>query len=280
MAHINIAFVGGGNMARSLIGGLIADGWPEGKVRVADPDPQQLEFLHRQHSGIVTTQQNEEAIEGADVIVLAVKPQIIKSVAQNLAGALVGRNPLFISIVAGTRSSDLMRWLNGSFAVVRCMPNTPALVGSSASGLFANTLVSSDQRETAESILRAVGLTVWISSETLMDAVTAVSGSGPAYFLRVMEAVELAGVKLGLSKEIARLLTLQTAFGTAKLALESKEDAATLRTRVTSPGGTTERAIEQLEQNDIDQLFEQALTAAARRSEELAEELGKDLNHG
>jgi pyrroline-5-carboxylate reductase len=275
MAHTIIAFVGGGNMARSLIGGLIEDGWPEGHIRVADPDPRQLDILHRQYGGIVTTQQNEEAIERADVIVLAVKPQIIKSVAQTLSRALPDRNPLIISIVAGTRSSDLTRWLNGAFAVVRCMPNTPALVGSSASGLVANAQVSSDQRETAESILRAVGLTVWLSSETLMDAVTAVSGSGPAYFLRVMEAVEVAGVKLGLSKEISRLLTLQTAFGTAKLALESKEDAATLRARVTSRGGTTERAIEQLEHGNIDQLFERAITAAARRSEELAEELGK-----
>ncbi len=275
MAYKIIAFVGGGNMARSLIGGLIADGWPKDHIRVADPDPQQLELLQRQFGAIVTTRHNEEAIAQAAVIVLAVKPQVMKSVALSLSGALLDRKPLIVSIAAGIRSSDLTRWLNGSFAVVRCMPNTPALVGSSASGLFANAQVSSDQRETAESILRAVGLTVWLGSETLMDAVTAVSGSGPAYFLRVMEAVEAVGVKLGLSKEIARLLILQTAFGTAKLALESEEDVVTLRDRVTSPGGTTERAIEQLELGNIDQLFEQALTAAALRSKELAQELGQ-----
>ena len=275
MANTIIAFVGGGNMARRLVGGLIADGWPKDRIRIADPDPQQLEFLARQFGAVFTTQQNEEAIDRADVVVFAVKPQVIKSVAQSLSGPLSDYDPLIISVVAGIRNGDLTRWMKGEFAVVRCMPNTPALVGSSASGLVANSRVTSAQRELAESILRAVGLTVWLDSEALMDAVTAVSGSGPAYFLRVMEAIEVAGVKLGLSKEISRLLTLQTAFGTAKLALESQEDAATLRARVTSRGGTTERAIEQLEQSNIDQLFEQALSAAAKRSEELAKELGK-----
>ena len=275
MAQPIIAFVGGGNMARSLVGGLIADGWPKERIRIADPDPQQLAFLTRHYGAVFTTQQNEEVIERADVVVFAVKPQVIKYVAQSLSEPLSNRDPLIISIAAGIRNEDLTRWLKREFAVVRCMPNTPALVGSSASGLVANSRVTSAQRELAESILRAVGLTVWLDSEALMDAVTAVSGSGPAYFLRVMEAIEVAGVKLGLSKEISRLLTLQTAFGTAKLALESQEDAATLRARVTSRGGTTERAIEQLEQSNIDQLFEQALSAAAKRSEELAKELGK-----
>jgi pyrroline-5-carboxylate reductase len=274
MNHHTIAFIGGGNMAASLIGGLLADGWPAQRVRVADPDPAQLERLGRQYAQVVLTQDNSQAAQGADIVLFAVKPQMSRSAIQGLAEDLEAASPLIISIAAGVRCDDVTRWLGGGLAVVRCMPNTPALVRSGATGLYAGAGVTEAQREQAESILRAVGLTLWFEDEAQLDAVTAVSGSGPAYFLLVMEAIEAAGVRLGLPREAARLLTLQTAFGTAKLALESPEDTATLRRRVTSKGGTTERALEQLEAGHIMALFDQALRAAAARSRELEDELG------
>jgi pyrroline-5-carboxylate reductase len=274
MNHHTIAFIGGGNMAASLIGGLLADGWPAQRMRVADPDPAQLERLGRQYAQVVLTQDNSQAAQEADIVLFAVKPQMSRSAIQGLAEDLKAASPLIISIAAGVRCDDITRWLGGGLAVVRCMPNTPALVRSGATGLYAGAGVTEEQREQAESILRAVGLTLWFEDEAQLDAVTAVSGSGPAYFLLVMEAIEAAGVRLGLPREAARLLTLQTAFGTAKLALESPEDTATLRRRVTSKGGTTERALEQLEAGHIMALFDKALRAAAARSRELEDELG------
>ncbi len=274
MKQPTIAFIGGGNMAASLIGGLLADGWPARHIRVADPDPAQLERLGCQNPQVVLTQDNGQAVQGADIVLFAVKPQVLRAAIQDLAAELKAASPLIISIAAGVRCRDISRWLGGGLAVVRCMPNTPALVRSGATGLYAGAGVTEAQREQAESILRAVGLTLWFDDEAQLDAVTAVSGSGPAYFLLVMEAIEAAGVRLGLPREAARLLTLQTAFGTAKLALESPEDTATLRRRVTSKGGTTERALEQLEAGHIMTLFDQALRAAAARSRELEDELG------
>jgi len=179
-----------------------------------------------------------------------------------------------VSIAAGIRISSLDAWLGGHVALVRSMPNTPSLVGSGAAGLYANALVSEQQKAVAESILRAVGLTLWVKDETQIDSVTALSGSGPAYFFLIIEALEAAGVKLGLPQESARLLAVQTAYGASKMALESPEDAATLRQRVTSPGGTTEKALQVLEEGKIRQLFEQALTAASQRSVELADMFG------
>ncbi len=206
---------------------------------------------------------------------LAVKPQVIRTVASEISAAVQARHPLIISIAAGIRSADLDRWLGGNTAVVRCMPNTPALVQSGATALIANARVSDEQRNLAESILRAVGLTLWLDDEQLMDAVTALSGSGPAYFFLIMEALQAAGVQLGLPEQTAQLLTLQTAFGAAKMALESDEDAATLRRRVTSPGGTTERALQTLENGGLRELIARALTAARDRSRELADQLGQ-----
>ncbi len=259
-------------MASSLIGGLVTQGWPKDRIWVSDPDPRQLELLRQCHFGILTTDDNHEGARQADVIVFAVKPQILKAVVTDLADTITDSKPLIISIAAGVQSTDIMHWLREEFPIVRCIPNTPALVGSSATGLFSNPLVTDTQRNIAENILRAVGLTLWFDNESSLDAVTALSGSGPAYFLLVMEALEAAGIRLGLTAENARLLTLQTAFGTAKLALESKENVSTLRARVTSPGGTTEKAIEQLEKGKLRDLFECALTAAAARSKELADE--------
>jgi pyrroline-5-carboxylate reductase len=274
MKTVPIAFIGGGNMARSLIGGLIADGYDPDLLWVSDPDVTQLDTL-RKRFGIHTSTDNNESVVRAQVVVLATKPQVLKEVAIQLAPTVQARKPLLISIAAGVRERDLRLWLGGEPAVVRSMPNTPAMIGSGATALFANAWVAEEQRHLAESILRAVGLTVWLQSEDLLDSVTALSGSGPAYFFFVMEALEQAGVKLGLPAETAHLLTLQTAFGAAKMALESSESPASLRVRVTSPGGTTERAITVLQEGGLEALFIRALQAARQRSRELGELLGE-----
>jgi len=267
-----ITFIGGGNMARSLIGGLLETGVNPENIRVSDPNPSALAADFPIKSYV----DNIAAIDGANVLVLAVKPQILSEVVKTLATALPNKHlPLFISIAAGIRTQDIARWLgNEQAAIVRVMPNTPALVRSGASALFAVKQVSTPQKQLAESILRAVGLTIWLEDETQMDAVTALSGSGPAYFFLLMEVMEKAGINLGLPAETARLLTLQTGFGAAKMALESQHDAATLRAQVTSKGGTTEQAVQVLQQGGLQELFDRALQAAQQRAVNMAEELG------
>ncbi len=274
MSETTIAFIGGGNMARSLIGGLIADGVSARRLRVADVNTDALESLRTQY-GVAAFTENSAAVHGAQVVLIAVKPQAAHAVAIELGAALTPHRPLIISIVAGLRSADLARWLGYDAAIVRTMPNTPALVQAGATALYANLMVSAAQREQAESIMRAVGLTLWLDDEEQMNAVTALSGSGPAYFFLVMELLERVGATLGLPPETARLLTLQTAFGAAKMALESPENAATLRQRVTSPGGTTEQALKVFEERGLEQIFNAALAAASRRAQELAEQLGR-----
>lgn len=275
MKNIPIAFIGGGNMARSLIGGLVAGGHEPDRIWVAEPDIGQRELLHGRH-GVRTGSDNLAIAAEAEVIVLAVKPQILQGVARQLAPVIQARRPLVISIAAGVREPDLRRWLGGgSLALVRTMPNTPALVGSAASALFANEFVSEERRQLAESLLRAVGVTVWVGDESLLDAVTALSGSGPAYFFLIMEALERTALDLGLDADNARLLTLQTAFGAAKMALESVESPAILRARVTSPGGTTERALSILREGGLETLLAQALEAARSRARELGDLLGE-----
>lgn len=275
MKTTRLAFIGAGNMARSLIGGLIADGWDATCISVSDPDTAQLAALSSRFQ-VNTDTNNHSVTENADVVVLAVKPQIIRDVGLDLSDLIQNRQPLLISIAAGIRATDLQRWLGGSCALVRCMPNTPALVQSGATALWRNEHVGDEQKDLAESILRAVGLALWVDSEDLMDSVTALSGSGPAYFLLVMEALQEAGQAMGLPEETAKLLSLQTAFGAAKMALESSEDAAVLRQRVTSPGGTTEKALAVLENGGLRALFSDALNAARERSRELAEQFGAE----
>lgn len=268
-----LAFIGGGNMATSLIGGLIADGREAQTIWVADPDRSKLDALHHRF-GVNTTPDNLQAAQEAEVVVLAVKPQQLGTVATALTSLVTPAHPLWLTIAAGIRIPDLERWLGGPAPIVRAMPNTPALVQAGATALFANAQTSPDQRQTAESVLRAVGLTLWLDDEALMEVVTALSGSGPAYFFLVMEVMEKAAIDLGLEPDSARLLTLETAFGAAKMALESEQDSISLRQRVTSPGGTTERAIAVLEQAHIREAFARALQAARDRTRELAEELG------
>ncbi|WP_127474535.1 pyrroline-5-carboxylate reductase [Sulfurivermis fontis] len=273
MIDTNIGFIGGGNMARSLIGGLVADGVAPQRLWVAEPDAGRRAGLAAQF-GVKVTADNNALATAVDALVLAVKPQQMQAVCGGIAAVVQQRKPLVISIAAGLRLEALQRWLGGELALVRTMPNTPALVQSGATALFATPQVNNVQRELAEGIMRAVGLTLWLEDEGQMDAVTALSGSGPAYFFLVMEAMQQAGVQLGLTADMARLLTLQTAFGAAKMALESREDAAVLRRQVTSPGGTTERAIGILQQGGLEELFARALAGARDRSQELATLLG------
>lgn len=273
MDTLSIGFIGGGNMARSLIGGMLAAGHPASRICVADPDPATRERL-QQEAGIETHADNQAVVDHCDVVVLAVKPQVLKTVATALEPA---RRPgqLFLTVAAGIRTDSLARWLGSETPIVRAMPNTPALVQAGASALYATPRVSGAQREAAESILRAVGVVQWVDDEDLMDVVTALSGSGPAYLFLVMEAMERAAVDLGLPQETARLLTVQTAFGAAKLALEIEEDPAVLRENVTSPGGTTEAALRALREGGLEALFAKAITAARDRAVELAAQLGE-----
>ncbi len=268
-----ITFIGAGNMSSSLIAGLIQDN-ADLNIQVSDPNNDQIQAIQDNWPSISTFNDNALAIENADIIVLAVKPQIMEIVCQDLAPAIQGKPPLIISIAAGISETKLNLWLGGTdsarLPIVRCMPNTPALVQSGMTGLYANAQVSENQHSLAESILRAVGITLWFDDEEKLNAVTAISGSGPAYFFLVMEAMQGAAQKLGLDEKDARLLVLQTAFGSAKLALESEDDASTLRKKVTSKGGTTEAAINTLITGGLTTLFEEALIAARDRSIELS----------
>jgi len=219
---------------------------------------------------------NTKAAGQADVLVLAVKPQALHGVCTGLAATVMACRPLVLSIAAGVREAILQQWLGGGVALVRTMPNTPAMIQAGATALHAGPGVSKAQRNLAESVMRAVGLTLWVKKEAQMDAVTALSGSGPAYYFLVMEAMEQAGAELGLEPETARLLSIQTALGAARMAMESREPAAELRRRVTSPGGTTERALEIFEQGGLRELFLRALSGAHDRSVELSNLLGEE----
>lgn len=273
-AHPLIGFIGAGNMARSLVSGLLKNGWGKNQIVLSDPDPSQRQAIESV-LGVKTFADNQAVVTHAEILVLAVKPQVMAEVAMSLAPAVQKKNPLVISIAAGVRLADLDRWLGGGVRIVRSMPNTAALIGSGASGLYANERVSEAMRNQAESILRAVGVTVWLGDESLMDVVTALSGSGPAYFFLIMEALEQASIESGLDPKQARLLTLETAYGAAKMALEGHEEPSQLRRRVTSPGGTTEQAVKVLENGDIRRLFSKAVQAAVNRSREIADLFGK-----
>lgn len=274
MSDTQIGFIGGGNMAASLIGGLVADGWDSQTIHVSDPDQARLNYL-QEHFSIKGYTDNQTMLTQTSVVVLAIKPQLMAETVAPLAATITKQQPLLISIAAGISIDNLSRWCAGYKTIVRCMPNTPALVQSGATGLYADATVNSPQRDLAETIMRAVGLTLWVDNEAQIDAVTALSGSGPAYFFYVMEAIEQAGLDLGLSAENARLLTLQTAFGASKMALESSDGPQSLRQKVTSPGGTTERALNILEQGDLKPLFIEALSGAYERAQELASILGQ-----
>lgn len=274
MTSATIAMIGAGNMGASLIGGLIQNGHPSEKIIATDTSPDKLAML-QQTFQIQTTTNNDEAIELADVVVFAVKPQYFETVAVSAKQAIRTRRRLIVSIAAGIRVASIQTWLGGEQAIVRTMPNTPALIGAGAAALYANDLVNDKERNLAESILRAVGIAVWLNDESLMDTVTALSGSGPAYFFLFMEAMQHAAEELGLPTDTARLLTLQTALGAARMAIESGKPLDELRHNVTSPGGTTEKALGVLQEHHLPVIIRHALQAAKTRSEELADLIGK-----
>lgn len=270
---MNITFIGGGNMAGAMIGGLLQQGWQTAAIRVVEIDAGARARIASE-LGVAADADLKAGIAGADCIVLAIKPQQMRATAQALRAVLASQ--LIISVAAGIRCADLSRWLGGYPRIVRVMPNTPALVLAGISGLYAMPAVAADDRARAQSVLSAVGRTLWLEREDQMDAVTAVSGSGPAYVFYFIEALQQAAAELGFDAAQARQLALDTFAGAVKMAAQSSEDAATLRARVTSKGGTTERALSVLEADAVRHTVMRAVKAAAARSRELGDEMGKD----
>jgi len=264
-----IAFIGGGNMARSLIGGLIAQGRDPATIQVAEPVPSLRDALAVDF-GVAVFEDGADAVAGASTWVFATKPQVLRAVCEALATQAQAKQPLVVSIAAGITAAQLERWLGGGIAVVRTMPNTPALLGAGVTGLFASERVDTQGRDFAEALLAAAGQTVWIDDEAKMDAVTAVSGSGPAYVFLLAEAMIDAGIGEGLPRDAARTLALQTVLGAARMLTESDVDAAELRRRVTSPNGTTQAAIETFEAGGLRALVADAIHAARVRGAELS----------
>ncbi len=273
MSDFSIAFIGAGNMASSIIGGLTASGHPAQSIRAADVSTESLERLTHV-APVATGTDNAVAASGADVIILAVKPQVMANVCASIAPAVAKGDSLILTIAAGVPIASYQRWLHRRVPVVRCMPNTPSLLGSGASGLFASPEVTSVQRARAQGIMDAVGTSVWVEEEQHLHAVTAVSGSGPAYFFLFMESMVDAGEQLGLDRDTATALVQQTCLGAARMALESGVPLDELRQRVTSPKGTTEQAIASFEAQGLRDVIHRALAACSARSEELSDELG------
>lgn len=269
---LKISFIGGGNMAKALIGGMLQQGFPADQINVVESDADKRAALKAEFG--INVSEQLPSVANSDVIVLAVKPQQLRDVSIFLGSLL--KEQLLISIAAGVRIADLSRWLGGYQAIVRVMPNTPAQIQLGVSALFAATSVSALQRQQAESLLKAVGQILWLDNETKMDAVTAISGSGPAYVFYLIEAMQDAAVALGFSEEEARMLSLQTFAGATRLALQSEDGPQELRHKVTSKGGTTERAIQSMEAANIKRIMSDAANAAAQRSKELGDLLGSD----
>jgi len=265
-----IAFIGGGNMASCMIGGMLANGFQAQQICVANPGQEKRDSLEQAY-GVATTPDNHIAVAGAEVIVLAVKPQVMGAVAQELAGS-IDADALVVSVAAGVQLADLQHWLGGDQAIVRAMPNTPSMVRYGAAGLFANNHVNTIQKHSIEAMFNAIGICCWVENEALIDAVIAVSGSGPAYFFLMMEAMQRVGQELGLPEETALQLTIQTALGAAQMAISSELDTSQLRRQVTSPGGTTAAAIAAFQERDIEGSFRQAMQAAVNRARAMASE--------
>ena len=266
-----IGFIGCGNMASSLISGLIASGHSPQDLWVSDINQDALKVL-AQSLNVNTSTNNDDIINAVDGVVLAVKPQILSTVAKNATASIQQKQPLVVSIAAGISQQSLSQWLGNNIAIVRCMPNTPALVLTGATALHANEQVTAEQHDLAENIMRSVGIALWVNDESELNVVTAVSGSGPAYYFLLMDAMEKAAIEMGMNEVTARLLVQQTALGAAKIALESSESPEQLRKRVTSPGGTTQQALETFEEGGFTALVSKALHAARDRSIEMSKQ--------
>jgi len=269
MRQVNLTFLGAGNIAAAIVRGLINQGYATGRITAADPRSDQLEPFERLN--INTNVDNIEAIRGASVVILCVKPDVVSSLAHSIAPAMVDNPPLVISVAAGVTITSLSAWLGSDVPVIRCMPNTPVKVQLGVTGMIASANVTTAQKQLTEEILGAVGLCVWLETDRQLDAVTALSGSGPAYFFYIMELMQVAGIQLGLSPQTCRQLVEQTALGAATMVAESTEDPAELRRQVTSAGGTTEAAIKLLQDENLAATIGSAINAAYQRSIELSE---------
>ena len=267
-----IGFIGAGNMAYALIKGLLNNGFDANQINISDPNEELLQSRESELK-VTTYSDNTSLLSNSDIIFFAVKPQVLSSVCLELKGVVKSKH-LFVSIVAGIRSSDINRWLGGNFALIRTMPNTPALFQSGVTGLFANEVVNNEQKSLVESILSSVGECFWVDEEKLIDAITAISGSGPAYFFLLMESMKQAGMALGLDEETANSLSIQTAYGASLMANKTGKDSRTLRAEVTSPNGTTQSAIESFQDQNFEGIVANATRAAYDRARELSNELG------
>ena len=271
---MKLGFIGAGNMASAIIGGLVKQGFNPQDIFASDLNQDALHNL-KASFGIQLCQNNQELIQQAQVVVLSVKPQVLKVVCDDIKDSIQQNNNLVISIAAGLEISTIEKWLGGNIPMIRCMPNTPALVQTGASGLFANVLCSQEQKDFAKKLFDAIGISVWVDSENDIHSVTAISGSGPAYYFLFMQAMIEAGIKQGLTEKAATDLTVQTALGAAKMMAASDESAESLRKKVTSPGGTTEQAILSFEKNQLLDIVDQAMQACADKSVELSKVLAK-----
>ncbi len=272
LAPVKIAFIGAGNMATSIIGGLIQNGWPVDNITATARTEETLSGIRNQF-GIKTTTDNEQAVNTADIVMLCVKPHMIKDVLKGMSVALKSRKPLLISVAAGITMKSLESWSPKNIAIVRSMPNTPSLLRYGACGLFANDSINEHQKSLTDTIFGAVGIAEWVETEDMIDAIIAISGSGPAYYFLFMEAMKTVGVELGFSPEMSERLTLQTAMGAAQMAVHSDVDVAELRRRVCSPNGTTEQAIKTFQEGGLETLVDNAMKSAVKRAKEMALEL-------
>lgn len=267
-----ISFIGAGNMASAIIGGMLDSGYKAADIWVSAPDDSHLQAL-RNKFGVSVTTDNRYCAQQADMVVLAVKPQVMADVCRDIAPVAQNTRPLMVSIAAGLTADTLDEWLGGGLPLVRVMPNTPSLVGKGAAGLFANGQVKDQQKAMVESVFESIGSALWVDDENLLHGVTALSGSGPAYFFLMLEALEAAATESGIAADTARQLAIQTMAGAAEMAARSEHDPAQLKRNVMSPGGTTERAINTFEEGGLRELVSKAFKAAFKRSEEMAQEL-------
>lgn len=266
----NIAFIGAGNMAQAILKGMLSAGYPKDKICASGRTESKLDALSAE-TGIQTSTNNLLLCQQADVIVLGVKPAMMGDLVKSIASVIDPAKHLIVSVAAGILADSIETWLAKPVPIVRCMPNTPSLVGQGAAGLFATSGVSEQEKQLASTIMQSVGMAIWVEQEAQIDAVTAVSGSGPAYYFLMMEAMIEGAMQLGLSKEVAKQLVLQTAAGAAQMAQQSDKSPAELRVAVTSPKGTTEQALNTFEQGNFTELCSKAMASAAHRSEELAQ---------
>ena len=267
-----ISFIGAGNMASAIIGGMLDSGFQAGDIWVSAPDDNHLQTL-RKRFGISVTTDNRYCAEQADMVVLAVKPQVMADVCRDIAPVVQNTRPLMVSIAAGLTADTLDEWLGGGLPLVRVMPNTPSLVGKGAAGLYANSQVKDKQKKMVQSVFESIGTALWVDDENLLHAVTALSGSGPAYFFLMLEALEAAATEAGIEADTARKLAIQTMAGAAEMAGRSEHDPAQLKRNVMSPGGTTEQAIHTFEDGGLRELVQKAYGAAFTRSQEMSKEL-------